>query len=248
MHTSETERESNMWLRDVLEVVYTTNDVWVGVKYVALTVAVLVVGLIAVFSLVWVLEYALLRRYWLGKVVASRKASNGATEYVPMRSHVAKTVCRLAIRILFYAGIIMIVWIACASAGFNPWTTAAATLGLSIIMQQMFGTPMSLTGSSFSMLVTNSAEVGQYYEFLGFTGYDGRVVDIDSMQVTLERMDPSTGSGELVFIPTTTFLSTPRKRNIQKETSEPTIFQDVNDLIPMPAVAVTPSRMQKAHW
>jgi hypothetical protein len=224
-----------MWLRDAIEVVYTTNDVWVGVKYVALTVAVLVVGLIAVYALVWGLEWWFLRRKWFNKLVAVRRVQNtGNLEYVTQRSHVGKNICHLVLRILFFSGIIMIVWIACASAGFNPWTTAAATLGLSIIMQQMFGTPMSLTGSSFSILLTNNAELGQYYEFLGMPEYDGRVIDVDSMQVTLERMDKM-GSGELVYISTSTFLMTPKKRNMHREHNEPSIFEDISVLMPSPS-------------
>lgn len=221
-----------MWLRDAIEVVYTTNDVWVGVQYVALTVAVLVVGLIAVYTVVWGLEWFFLRRAYFNKLVAVRKIPNtGTLEFVPQRSHVGKNICHLTLRILFFSGIIMIVWIACASAGFNPWTTAAATLGLSIILQQMFGTPMSLTGSSFSILLTNVAELGQYYEFVGLPEYDGRVIDVDSMQVTLERMDKM-GSGELVYIPSSTFLMTPKKRNMHRETHEPSIFEDISALMP----------------
>jgi hypothetical protein len=211
--------------RTAVEVVYGLQDVGYGLGYVAISAGIFTGGIIVWYFVIWLFERLFLRRAPTLVLMQSDPQNKYFAER-PGRG--CKSSCHLFLQTTFFVGIAFILWIAGAMAGFNPWTTAATSLGISVIITYTLATPLGLIGSGWSLNASNGINVGEHWEFLGMPNWDGRVVDIYNMWVVLERYDEATKSGEEVVIPISQFLSTPRKRNWYKELHFKPIVRDPN--------------------
>ena len=207
-------------LRIPVEVVYTLGTAFDGIVYAVYTALILGFGIALWWLLWWGIRSSIdrCRQRHVEWVLKERKGNHKDWMKRPVRT--CGNVARLLFLTLFYGGLIIIVWLAAASAGFNPWTSAAASLGMSIIATYAFATPLGLLGSGYFMDLTNAISVGDYYEFAGLgPEWEGRVVGIYSMWVEIARFndDKDKQTGEIIYMPISTFLTTPRKRNWKKE-------------------------------
>lgn len=247
-------------VRQVVDVVYTYNNVWDGVGYVAITATVFTGGLIVWSFLVWLFEYLALgderrSRY----VLSERNELETVWEQKPART--CRSVLRVVLQTLFFAGVAFIIWIAAASAGFNVWTSALMSVAISAIAAYTFGTPLGLLGNGFVGNITNIVVVGQHLEIHGLgETWTGRVIAIYYLWIELERYDEVTKSAEIIQIPWSDVLSRPRKRNYHRENTakrvvkspseckaEPHTHNNNNSSSVLPIVAPTTAN-KKVHF
>jgi len=214
-------RGNAIMLRAVIEVAYSVRDVFQGLPYALIAMGVFVGGLFLWNILFMILERIALRKErgtaWILEKKATTEGDHIFSKWMKRPSWSWSSLWHFLLQTLFFGGIVMIIWLAGASAGFNPWTTAAASLGMTLAGTYIFATPLSLLGSGYFLIMSNSIAVGQYWEFLGMPGWDGRIHAIYYMEVEMERYDEEKGRGELMSIPISQFLSTPRKRIWEKE-------------------------------
>lgn len=208
-----------MWhaLRVVEEIVYGQAELYGGISSVVYTGLTFLGGLAVWWVLTWIAEYLLLgaERATLWIWVSFDK---GKTHVWGRRQRTAlSNFLHVLLHGIFFGGVLLIFWIACASSGFNPWTTSAATLGMGIFLTYVFMTPLGLFGSGLVVLATGLIAPGQYWEFPGYSHYDGRIIAIWTLQVELERWDVESASAEIVMVPINMFLSGMCKRPMNRE-------------------------------
>lgn len=207
-------------LRIPTEVVYTLGTAFDGIVYAVYTALILTAGTILWYFLWWLIQYFFAWCFQRTTTWVLKERRNNYKDWIKRPTRTCGNVGHLVFLTLFYGGLVIIVWLASASAGFNPWTSAAASLGISIIATYAFGTPLGLLGSGYFIHLTNAIGVGDYYEFAGLgPEWEGKVVGIYSMWVELARFNDEKDkqTGELIYMPISTFLTTPRKRNWKKE-------------------------------
>jgi len=208
------------FLRVPTEVVYTLGTAFDGIVYAVYTALILTVGTILWYFIWWCIQWLIAYCYGRTTAWVLKEKKNNHKDWIKRPSRSCGNIGHLVFLTLFYGGLVIIVWLASASAGFNPWTSAAASLGLSIIATYAFGTPLGLLGSGYFIHLTNAISVGEFYEFAGMgEAWEGKVVGIYSMWVELARFNDEKDkqTGELIYMPISTFLTTPRKRNWKKE-------------------------------
>lgn len=200
----------------VIEVVYSTSDIWIGLPYVLAAAGVFAGGLVIWCLFNWILQYIFLRRerqsHWF--LIHTDKQHNF---WGMPTSQTGTNMLHLFFMCVFFSGIVFIVWISSAVAGLNPWTSAATTLTMGVIITYSFAGPLNQLSSAFTVLATNSIGVGQYWEFAGMDGYDGFILSIENTNVYMSRYNEATKSGEIVYMPMANFVGVPRKRNFNKE-------------------------------
>src|SRR6185295_6837479 len=200
-----------------LEIVYGQQELWGGVTSVIYTALVFLGGLGLWWLFFWVLEYLVLgaerSTIWIRVYDAREGRSVWARRDRTGRSNAT----HIVLQGLFFGGLLLIFWIACASSGFNPWTTQAATLGMGIFLTYVFITPLGLFGAGLAVLASGLIERGQYWEFPGYAGYEGRIIAIWTLQVELERWDDESQSGQIIMVPISMFLSGIGKQNTFKQ-------------------------------
>jgi hypothetical protein len=201
--------------RVAIEVAYSTANIFTDVPYVAYTVLLFVGGVCVWYLFIALLEWIFLRKERASQVIYTGTGGKKGWKRRPRRD--CRNVKHLTLTILLFGGIVMVIWIACASAGFNPWTTAAASLSISVVLTYTFAATLPSLGAGLTLDITNSIQVGQYWEFQGPTGWDGLIISINRTEVEMERWDETTGSGELVVVPISAFLQEKRKRNWKRE-------------------------------
>jgi hypothetical protein len=209
-----------MWnvARLVVEEVYGQAQLYGGIYSVLWTGLAFGGGLAVWWAFSWFLEYLLLgaerATIW---VLISLGGKDGKYAWSRRPRAFGSSLRHLVLQIIFLVGVVLIFWIACGSSGFNPWTTGAATLGMSIFLTYVFITPLGLLGSSLALMSSGMLAPDQYWEFPGYPGYDGRIIGIYTLQVEMERWDIESLSTELVTVPIGMFLSGMCKRNMNKE-------------------------------
>lgn len=211
-----------------LEIVYGQQELWVGVTSVIYTSLVFLGGLALWWLFFWLLEYLVLgaerSTIWIFVHDQRNKRRVWAQRDRTARSNVT----HIMLQGLFFGGVLLIFWIACASSGFNPWTTQAATLGMGIFLTYVFITPLGLFGSGLAVLASGLIERGQYWEFPGYAGYEGRIIAIWTLQVEMERWDEETQSGQIIMVPINMFLSGICKQNTYKQYNVPRVTRTEN--------------------
>lgn len=212
-----------------LEVVYSTSEIWVGLPYILAAAGVFSGGLVVWTLFMWMLEYVTMGREkrWF-RVTAGPSKERAlwvSPGYTPWTNY-----WHLLLNCIFFTGIVFIVWIAAAVAGLNPWTSAAATLAVSVIITYSFASVLGHLSSGAIVLASNSIGIGQYWEFAGLPGYEGFVHAIDKVSVTLTRKDPESQATEVIYIPMSMFTNNARKRNFQKESFEKKGLQDEDEI------------------
>lgn len=232
-----------MWgTRTVTEITYTFGDAFAGIGYAGIVSGILIVGLIVWYLIIWGSEYFCCGNERRGQwVVVEKQKDKILWKERPWQC--CGSVKHLISQTIFISGIVIIIWLASASAGQNPWLYAAAGLGLSVIATYGAATPLSLFFSAYAMSLTNAIAVGYYVQFYGMGGdWEGRISAIFYLKVEMLRFDPLTGSTEIVSIPSSTFLTTPWKRNMNKEFNEKTPCKD-----PSECVAKVEARSRMEH-
>jgi len=204
------------WQRAV-EVVYGTKDIYDSLQYVLVAGGTLVGGIFIWHLLFWLIEYVSLGTERSTLYFLTWRDKQQQTYYEPATQRPMNNFLHLVLRCVYFAGVVLIIWIACGAAGFNVWTTAAAMMSFSIILTYAFATPLGLLGSGLAVLATNTIAVGQYWEFFSMPEYDGIILAIYGMEVTIGRHNVKADAGEIISIPISTFLSTPRKRVLKME-------------------------------
>jgi hypothetical protein len=234
-------------LRTAYEIVYSTQDVWVGLPYVCITAGIFTGGSIGWYGIIWVLRWCLVYREYGSQWVLS--SNKGGKFWEPRPSRTIGSIIHLSIQTLFFSGLVFIIWIACAAAGFNPWTTATASLSMSIIFTYVFATPLSLIGSGYDVLFMNAISIGEHVQFHGMgPGWDGTIIGIYSQYVELQRWDEDTMSGEIIKIPISQFLSQPSKRNWRREYEAKQTCKDAREFDPPNPACPPETQVQKIRF
>lgn len=211
---------TNMWptsvaaLRAALEVVYSTQDIWAGLPYVIITAAVSTVGVVLWFLFTSLLEYVLLpdqrRRQ---AIIITDPQKRHQWVWRPWR--VGANTLQFLLKIVFMVGLGFIIWIAGASAGFNPWTTAVASMGIMVLVTYTFITPLGLWGVGVALDGSNAINVGEYWEFHGMPGWDGLITGKYAFEVEMMRLNDA-GETEIISIPNSMWMQATRKQNPTK--------------------------------
>lgn len=120
-------------LRTAVEIVYSTADIWTGLPYVLAASGVLVGGSIVWMLFILLLQCLLVRKERAEDLVAFDTDKSGLKRerriFEKKPSRTCGNYVQFVIQTIMFVGFAMIFWIAFASAGFNVWTTAAASLG-----------------------------------------------------------------------------------------------------------------------
>lgn len=198
-------------LRQVVEVAYGTKDIWDNIGYVAITGGTLIGGTLVWYLFMKVVEFLLLygerkaRRVWVGSHAVDEP-----------RTRTWGNVIHLSTQTVFLTGVAFIIWFSSAASGFNPWTSAVASLALSVIVASAFSTPLSLVGCGYINLATSSISVGEHVSIHGMDNCDGIVCRINLLNFELLRTDAN-GNNEIITVPVSYLLSAARRRNFTKE-------------------------------
>ncbi len=202
------------FLRAALEVVYGTQDIWVGLPYVLIAAAIFIGGCIGVYVLSYGIDYILLGVERANQYV--RTSKRGDWQPRPKRS--CRNVRHLVTIILFFSGLAMVLWISIASAGFNVWSTSMTALGMSVIATYVFSSSLVKLGNALTLHFNNAIEVGQHWEFHGMgPGWDGIITSITSIDVEMSHWDEESQCTEAIKVPIEAFASQWRKTNSVKQ-------------------------------
>ncbi len=202
------------FLRAVIEVVYGTQDIWVGLPYVLIAGGVAIGGFFGVYLIIYGLDYLILgverRTQWF------RTTINGGWKKRPGRSW--RNLRHLVSLTVFFSGLAFIAWVAGAAAGFNVWNSQLMLMTLGGITAYLFGPSLGNAAAGVALHFANALEVGQHWEFHGSgPGWDGVILTIGITDVEMQRWDVESSSVETVNVPMSSFNNQMRKRNDKKE-------------------------------
>lgn len=211
-------------LRAALEVVYSTQDIWVGLPYVIITAAVSTVGIVLWILFMALVEYVLLpdQRRRQAIIIANPK-KKGALEWIWRPWRLGSNTIQFILKLLFMIGLGFIIWIAGATAGFNPWTTAVASMGIMVLVTYTFITPLGMWGTGVALNYANSINVGEYWELEGPGGWDGIITGVYAFEVEMMRLDEE-GATEIISVPITHFMQSRRKHKPGKDFYAPRAY------------------------
>jgi hypothetical protein len=202
------------FLRAVAEIVYGTQDIWVGLPYVLIAGAIFVGGIIGAYTISYGIDYLILGVERANQYM--RTSRRGEWRPRPKRS--CRNLRHLFTLTLFFVMMAMVLWFAVATAGFNVWTTSMTALGMSVIATYVFSSSLVKLGTAVSLHLNNAIEVGQHWEFHGVgPGWEGLIISITTMDVEMARWDEESQCTETYNVPIGMFDSTMRKRNPVKE-------------------------------
>lgn len=202
------------FLRAAIEIVYGTQDIWVGLPYVLMAGGVAIGGFFGVYLLIYGLDYLILgierRTQWF------RTTRKGGWKKRPSRSW--RNLRHLVSLTFFFSGLAFMVWVAGAAAGFNVWNTQLMLMTLGGITAYLFGPSLGNAAAGVALHFANALEVGQHWEFHGLgPGWDGVILTIGITDVEMQRWDEESQSVETINVPMSSFNNQMRKRNDKKE-------------------------------
>jgi len=204
-------------LRAALEVVYSTSDIHAGLPYVATTAAVVCGGNILWYMIMAGFELAALRKE-RGTRWALSDRRDGQLEYTQKQTRNWHSAVHFFSQSIYYVGVAFIIWIGGAMSGVNPWTSAYTGLAVSIIAGAAFSVPLSMSGSGYCVTGSSAISIGEHIEVAGLgPDWSGRICGIYPMCVEIERYDEVNRCAEIITLPISMILTTPRKRNFHKE-------------------------------
>ena len=124
---------------------------------------------------------------------------------------------------LFVIGVMLCasIWFGCAMAGFNPWTTAGAAIGISLVGTYCFSQVLSMASAAVAVHSENSIQVGEWWEFEDGPSWGGVIVNINLFSVELMRTNEEDQSTELIMVPIDHFWTRKRKRRQGMEATTP---------------------------
>lgn len=204
-----------------VEVLYSTTEVWSGMPYVLAAAGIFAGGIIVLSFFFGGIEYILYgreRRSIQLVSVGKEKNSEFDTEtWVDIPTGTGRNLAHLFIISAFFLGIVFVIWISTSVIGLNPWSSAAATLTLGVLLTYSFGGLLNHFSAGIATLGTSSIAVGQYWEFANYPDYNGFIHSIEKLAVYMVRFDEKTKAGELLYMPMSLFLNNPRKMNASKQ-------------------------------
>jgi hypothetical protein len=200
-------------LRAVLEV-YTTANLWSDMAYAVAAGGIAVGGSLVLVSLFWVLEYFVLRRQRRNQFIRVDKANH----WQQRRFHCGGNILQAILKFAFILGLGLIIWVAGAVAGFNPYSTATAMLVMGVVITYMFAGPLGAWGTSLALVWDNQLYIGQHWEFHGAgPGWDGVISGIYTFEVEMMHRDPESGNVQIISVPIANFFNAMRKCDLVKQ-------------------------------
>jgi len=127
------------------------------------------------------------------------------------------------------------VWFGSAMAGYNPWTTAAAAISISIVGTYCFSQVLSMASASVAVHSENSIQVGEYWEFEDGPEWGGVIGAINMFNVELMRFNNVDKSTERIVVPIDHFWTRKRKHRpfVEKTTPPGSIWSEYKPTDPI---------------
>jgi len=113
-------------------------------------------------------------------------------------------------------------WIACNTAGVSFWNILFAYGIVALIISVSFGDGLRNLGAYIMIGLTNKITEDVYIEFLGMP-IEGRIVEINILDVKMDYLDPTTQKYRNRVVPTSYFIASPFDRIPEKEEIMPTV-------------------------
>jgi len=200
-----------------MEVVYSTTNVWSGMPYVLAAAGVFAGGIIVLSFFFGGIEYIFYgkERRSIQLVTVDKERTTQA--WVDIPTGTGRNLAHLFLISAFFLGIVFVIWISTSVIGLNPWSSAAATLTLGVVLTYSFAGLLGHFSAGIATLGTSSIAVGQYWEFANYPEYNGFIHSIEKLAVYMTRFDESTQSGELLYVPMSFFINNLRKTNASKQ-------------------------------
>lgn len=209
-------------LREVMQHLYGMHNLATDMPHAAAAFGVLVGGLVATGLLYSLLAYVCLGRRWRAEWVRMR-----GEHFVPRPYPSAWRSARyLFVLLLIFVCLCSSIWFGAAMNGFNPWTTAAATIGISIVGTYGFSKILGMAFAAAAVHAENDITVGEYWEFQGMEHWGGVITTINLLKVELMRWDEKNKTSELVVVPIDWFFDRARRRKFYDESTMPLLAID----------------------
>lgn len=200
-------------MRAVLEV-YSTSNMWADIPFAVVSGSIAVGGSILLVAVFWLIEYFILRNQRRNQYIRTDKA-NG---YKQRRLRCGINLWQILFKSLFIIGLGVVIWVAGAVAGFNPYSTATAMLVMGVVVTYMFAGPLGAWGTSLALVWDNQLYIGQHWEFHGAgPGWEGVISGIYTFEVELMHRDETDGHVEIISVPISNFFNMMRKSDLRKE-------------------------------
>lgn len=123
------------------------------------------------------------------------------------------------------------IWFASAMVGFNPWTTAAATLAISVIATYGSASQLSMMSAAFCVHGENAIQIGEYWEFDDGAEMGGIISAINLLHVELMRLDEKSNSIVRIVRPIDQFFNRTRRHIPRFEVTMPELWKENAEII-----------------
>jgi hypothetical protein len=199
----------------VVEIVYSTTDVWSNAPSALILSSLLVGGIVVLYVLCKSLETTFIKPGWKRMwAVVTFDPKSKRSEWIALKGHYFAGIMHTIFQTVFFAGCVFIIWVSLAMIGVNPATSSAASLGLSIFLTYGLANPVTLLISGYIVDLRTSIAEGEHWEFHGMgPEWAGRIIQINWMDVVMERYNKTTRSAETIVVPKSYFLNNVRKLN-----------------------------------
>ena len=135
--------------------------------------------------------------------------------------------------VFFFVGVLLCtsIWFGSAMVGFNPWTTAAATIAISIIGTYGFAKVLGMASSAIAVHAENAIQVGEYWEFQGSgPEWGGVISSINMFSVEMMRWSDKDKSTEVIVLPIDHFFDRGRKHRPAMEITMPLVYLEAEQM------------------
>lgn len=141
----------------------------------------------------------------------------------PIRHKRLQSVIHLVLESFFFVGIVIVLWIAAAVAGFNFWTSSLVGIAIGAVFTYMFGGALQQIGAGYFIYLTDKIEEGYYIEV---NGVEGRVTELHPLYAEMESIDKVTKGVIHTQVPMLSLITSIVKRNFHKELTIPRLSLD----------------------
>lgn len=210
-------------LRDAF--VYGVADLQADMPRAAIAFAVIAGGGTLMFLAWTLLSYLCLDRRWNAEYLLINGEPLKRKYPSPWRSARYLSVF-LIMGLLFVSTI----WFSGTMVGFNPWTTAAATIGISVIMTYGFSQQLSMTSAAIVVHSQNSIEPGQFWRFMDGEEWSGIISAVNLWDVELINYDEKTKSARRIVRPIDQFFSHTRMHIPLNELTMPEVWLEHDEI------------------
>lgn len=210
-------------LRDVF--VYGVADLAADMPRAAAGFGVFVGGLAATYLVYTICAFLCMGRRWNAEWVLLQGENKQRLYPSPFRG-------ARYLFVFFLVGLMICtsIWFGSAMVGFNPWQTAAATIGISVIATYGFASTLGMVSAAIAVHAENSIQVGEYWEFEDGPTWGGIISSINLLSVEMMRYDAETKSTIVIVRPIDHFFNRPRKHIPYNEITMPPIWLEHAEL------------------